>query len=118
MRRIVNEREVARLLGATERDVEQWIREGCPCFRIRLGLDLFDEQEVRAWFERRQVEALEPILLRIHAANTPEDVAAITRDLTQLVTRGVISLGGAREVRRHLVRLARKLGDDQRRRRP
>ncbi|MGE0711691.1 MAG: hypothetical protein AB7N76_26590 [Planctomycetota bacterium] len=116
MTRVVNKRELARLLGVAEREVDPWIREGCPCFRIRHDLDLFHEQEVRAWFERRQVEAIKPVLSSVLAASTPADVAAIARELPGLVARGVISRDGAQEINHHLLRLARKLAEDRRRR--
>lgn len=114
MTRVVSRQELARALCVDEPDVDRWVQDGCPCFRIRERLVLFDKAEVSAWREHLQCEAITPLVDRVLAASTPEDVAAIARELPALVARGLLSRAGARDVRYHLARLARELAHKRR----
>jgi excisionase family DNA binding protein len=62
---MLTKRETAALWNVSTRTVQQWVADGCPCFRHGTVLR-FDEAEVRDWLRfARDAEPTDRALRRV-----------------------------------------------------
>jgi hypothetical protein len=114
--KVLTARELARVLGVSEARVSAWVREGCPCIRLRRHLFLFRPSEAVPWAHAHGLvgghSIADELADRIRAVTTRTDVRVLMRELPALVERGALSPERAEVLREIFVDLLHLIPKD------